>query len=283
MIPTAKDIRELLEGYCLDSKLTVSLTGNIVDTSPTISNVSAFTQVKRNNVIKGVGVPDDTRILSFDETAQTITMDKNATATTVGVALTIEYYASLSDDWLIRRRDRMVVPLVQSWIRQTLQEETTAVEYYSGNGTDIMILNRRHITELVGLEYVSFADDAVANLQESVVLIGDEGILKARNRVLEGFTPAIFIKGTNNIKVTYKYGYANESDIPGEICEAILMMVAAQALVLIGGRGGGGDISVLNFSPSYGTRGKYSHVINQLDKDSYSMLSQHFTYVGGAG
>lgn len=282
-IPTAKDIRDLLEGYCLDTQLTTTFTGDLISGSPVIAAVDSFTNVKRNNTLSGNGIPTGTRILSFDEIAQTITMDANATASASGVTVTIGYFKFLSNDWLIQRRDRRIIPWIESRINQKISAEASVTEFYSGNGGPILILNRRPIKEVTALTYVSFADETTGNLINSIEAILEEGILVARRRLLESTDPTTFVKGTNNIKITYTYGFSDIDTQAPEICEAIMMMVAAAALNHIGARTGGGVLSVQQYSRNFGQRGKYGDAIVELERDAYALLQGHFTHIVGAG
>ncbi len=193
----------------------------------------------------------------------------------------------VSEEWISSRMYRTVIPWITKRTGLSLGEEKTITEYYSGNGTGIMILNRKPINEITGLEYVSFADDAVANLIQSVELIKAEGILISRRRLLESTDPTTFVKGTNNIKVTYKYGLTNLVDSDGnealDIGEAIISMTAAKVLSFLGARTGGGSPSIQAYSRSFGNRGKYTDIINILERDAYAILSNYFTHTVGAG
>lgn len=58
-------------------------------TTPTVlSNVSSFNNVSVGAALSGDGIPSNTTVVSFDETAGTITMNNAATATATGVTIT---------------------------------------------------------------------------------------------------------------------------------------------------------------------------------------------------
>lgn len=280
-IPTALEVRELLEGYCLDDRAETAFTANTTAGSVTLVNISSFTNVKRNVEIVGPGIPGGSRVLSFDSGAGTITMSKAATADATSVSLVVVSYASISDDWIIRRRDRFVVPWVEKVTGLSLAGTQQHEEYLSGNGREILVLSRKPVASLDSLEYVTYADDDTTSLAESVELVPDEGILISRAGVIETQDPAIFPKGRYNIKVKYTVGYAAD-EVPCDLAEAISMMVASQVLVSIGARTGGGSLTVRDHGRQYGARGKYTDAINQLDKDAYAILTNYFSHVVGA-
>lgn len=65
----------------------VSFTGDTTDTSPIITNVSALTGLYVGQIITGVGIGADARILSIDSATQiTLTEDSTATDTTVSLS-----------------------------------------------------------------------------------------------------------------------------------------------------------------------------------------------------
>jgi len=65
----------------------VTMTGDVANGSPTISNVSSFTSVDVGEEIAGTGIPTGAVIAAYDSTAATITLNVNATATNTGVTL----------------------------------------------------------------------------------------------------------------------------------------------------------------------------------------------------
>ncbi len=186
----------------------------------------------------------------------------------------------ISDAWLIKRRDRFIVPVVERVIRQSLMSESTATEYYSGTGGSILILNRRPIIALTSLAYTNYAeiDQFVINVN-SIQVVADEGILKARYDFREDNWRPIFAKGNHNIRVSYTYGYET---VPDDIQEAILYLCVEQALGFIANRTGGGtSLSTQGYNRSYGPRGKYSNVRNDLHRQAFSILRNYMTSVVG--
>ena len=120
----------------------------------------------------------------------------------------------ISDAWVEEERDYVIVPFVESIIKTSLSSETTATEYYSGNGTDIIILNRRgNINSIDTIEFVDGADIVGSVSVQSVELINNEGIIKSKTNLSEGMVFTVFPKGNHNIKITYKYGNTIEDDV----------------------------------------------------------------------
>ncbi len=288
-IPTAQDIRNFLEGYCTETTDTQSLTGDTVINSAVVANIDSR-DLRPLMKLSGIGIPAGTKILtvdSVDASTGQITMDANATANGTGVAITVTHYDIITNDWLVKRRDQMVIPLVERTIGLSLRETSEVTEYHSGVGNSTLIMNRRPIIEVTNITYVSIPNQQqTGNLLASIEVINEEGILRSKVNFNEASFEPIFPRGTNNIKVTYTYGFTDLVDDDSvdavDIHEAILNMVAKQALVFIGARTGGGALSQTNWSRTYGDRGKYTDVINLMDQNAYAILRKYSTGVVGA-
>ncbi len=195
-------------------------------------------------------------------------------------------HSVVSDAWLVKRRDQLVIPIVERAIRQPLVATSEITEYHSGVGNSILILNRRPVIEITNITYVSIPNQQqTGNLLASMELIQEEGIIRSKVNFNEASFEPIFPRGTNNIKVTYTYGFTDLVDDNGveatDIHEAILNMVSKQALVFIGARTGGGSLSQTNWSRNYGDRGRYTDVINLMDQNAYAILRKYSTGVIG--
>jgi len=178
----------------------------------------------------------------------------------------------LSDQWINNTITREVVPFVETTIRQSLTEVKTVTERYSGTGENSLILHRRHIAELVKVEYIRHP--GIANvLYQEVELDGQKGI------IFLTYEGAVFPRGDRNISVTYSYGF---SDPPADIKAAIEMMAGAKVLNFIGARTGGGSVSVQAHSRNFGPGGKYHDVIGPMFKSAYDLLRKYKTGVVGA-
>jgi len=154
----------------------------------------------------------------------------------------------------------------------------TITEYVSGNGTNILYLSRRDIKSLTEVRYVLGGDNQrVLNLS-NVELLADEGMLKAKRNAVETWIMPVFPKGQKNMKIVYTVGY-EDADIPAGIKEAISFLTAEMMLTQIEGRFGGGDTSAEAFSKSYGRRGKYTNIRNELFRLAYYKIRRYGTSV----
>lgn len=280
-IPTAHDIRKYLRGYCIDTESTFSVTGNTTNGSVIISNINTW-QIETQMRISGIGISEGAKVQSVDYISKTgqITIDINATADGTDVALTFNYFSEMTDEWIAKRRDGFVIPYIENAIGQSIAAESEIEEYYSGTGKSILILNRRPIISITNIIYTTIPTEIqTGNLLLSIELIKEEGILKSKINFNEGSFDPVFARGINNIKVKYKYGYA---ETPIDICEVVTIMTAKKILIQIGSRTGGGSISQSSYSRNYGNRGKYTDVINEMDKEVYSILRKYSTSVVGA-
>ena len=106
----------------------------------------------------------------------------------------------MSDSRIEQFRDYDVIPMIESIIRKSMSAETTHTEYYDGNGTSILILNRRNISSLVSIELIGVQDIIGTISVAAIDIIADEGILKARTSLSEGAYFSSFPKGKKNIK-----------------------------------------------------------------------------------
>lgn len=77
------------KGLCNVTRKSISITGDIANTSPTVSNVSSFAGLYNGMSITGTGIPASTTILSMTPGSGTITLSANATATTSTLAITV--------------------------------------------------------------------------------------------------------------------------------------------------------------------------------------------------
>lgn len=77
----------------------ISRTGDITTGSPIITNLSVTSDLSVGQGVEGAGIPTGSFIETIDSASQ-ITISTNATATTVGVALTISWWIDVGDDTL---------------------------------------------------------------------------------------------------------------------------------------------------------------------------------------
>lgn len=280
-IPTANEIRNYLRGYCVDMEDTFSVTGTTVAGQASITGIDT-TKIEPQMRISGTAFAAPVTVLSVD-TAGTdgiITVSAGATTTDAGITFTVTFFSETTNEWITQRRDRTVIPWIERVTGQTITQTTEVEEYYSGNGSSILILNRRPVREITNITYTNIpAETQTGNLLESIELIQEEGILKSRVNFNEGSFDPVFANGKDNIKVRYIYGY---SDTPDDLCEAVLLMTSTRVLNHIGSRTGGGRISQNSYSRDFGPRGKYTDVMNQMDADAFSIIRKYTSAVVGA-
>lgn len=184
----------------------------------------------------------------------------------------------LTNAWIDNCITKDVIPEVEKITRQVFtSSETETTEYYSGNGSDVLILNRRPVNEIVSI--ININSWRNINFLESIELISAQGIIKAKSNYVEVTGLPIFQKGTRNFKITYKYGFADYPDI---IFMAIVKLASAKVLNLIGARTGGGALTVQAFGRNYGSHGKYTDIRKELVVSAYGVLKYYATGVVGA-
>jgi hypothetical protein len=179
--------------------------------------------------------------------------------------------SSISDAWIIDERDNTVIPYVNNFCQTDIQTEQTAVEWYSGNGTDTMILNRRNINSIVSIELVKAYNIFAGISVSSVDIISAEGILKAKTNLNEGLYVVLFPKGKDNIKITYKYG----GSLPNDLKQAVKKLCCILMLDNIEGRTGGGGLGVMAYNKVYGNMGKYSNIRKRLSDQAHTILRRY--------
>jgi len=184
----------------------------------------------------------------------------------------------VSDAWIASQRDGYVIPHIQNILGYTLDAENTVTEYYSGNGTDTLFLNKKGISEITNIETVTGYDVTSAISLSSVVLLSGKGMIKARAGVPEYTDARSFPKGRNNIKITYKIG----GDITAELSFVVKAFSAIMILDNIEGRTGGGSLSVQGFSRDFGNMGRYSNIRKRLNGQAVSILKKYKSSVVGS-
>jgi hypothetical protein len=187
--------------------------------------------------------------------------------------------AILSDLWITARLDNTVIPHVEEVTRQKFSGIATAVEYHSGTGKNILMLDKKPIVSLTVIEYVLGGDNISIMNNAMIEVIADEGILKSKTNYDEAFLLPVFAKGEYNIKVTYTYGYA---DYPGPVKDAVIMLTANMALGHVGSRTGGGNVSGQAYNRTFGNRGKWTEERNDLARQAYALLKPYSTGIVGS-
>ncbi|MBD3278331.1 MAG: hypothetical protein GF388_08530 [Candidatus Aegiribacteria sp.] len=237
--------------------------------------------MKKGFRVSGTGIPNGAVIESIDSSTK-FTIDVNPTASNSGVTVTFTYYKYVSDKWIQDRRDNYVIPWIEDKIRLGITAEQEYTEYHSGNGSSILVLNRKPVNEVTQIRFLetgSVDSDYLADLG-SVELLKDMGIIKAlRNYDEPVYKNPFFPRGTMNIEVTIKAGY---DSMPGDIKEAVMHLTAEALLGLVGNRTGGGSVGVQGYSKSFGKRGKFTEIRNDLARSGIALLRKYMSGNVGA-
>jgi len=188
--------------------------------------------------------------------------------------------AIVSDPWITRQIVDSVVPWVESKIAMPVEGTEQFIELYSGTGSVLLPLDRRPIISLDAISYVNAPDISSSIDVTSILVIKDQGILRARSNFNESNVTPLFWRGKNNIQVTYTAGFAT---INANIKRAILVFAMERTLGLVANRTGGGDLGIKSFNRSYGGRGKYSHHRNELAREGMSLVKSFMTGMVGTG
>lgn len=280
VIPSPRDVRDYLEGYCLDTTDVSTFTVSFTTGDETIALGAPVAALKADMAVSGVGIPTGTVIVSVDYDNNEITISNQVTSDQTDATLTITYNTVLTDSWIIRRRDRKVIPWIQQRTSLNITGERIIEEFISGNGLTTLILSHRPILELVELNYVDSPADYYQNLTQSVAVDTQQGILISKWDVYNASDRTVFQRGIKNVHVKYKVGYADLAAEAPDVCEAITMWLAAEALTLIGTRTGGGNMTMPGSTRTFGDRGKYSEMIKRLEQDTKAILGNYFNLTG---
>ena len=186
---------------------------------------------------------------------------------------------AISDAWVIEHRDSFVIPLMEEKTRQTFYRTAQVTEVYSGNGTTTLTLNRRPVISLDDIRYLVLAINFQNVAVDAIELIGNEGILRSLEAtIIEATTIPVFPKGKSNIEVTYTYGY---TELPPLLQTAIKYFVAEGMLGFIADRTGGGNLSTQGWNRTWGERGKYTNIRNDLARKGLAAMKPFMTGVVG--
>ena len=141
-----------------------------------------------------------------------------------------------------------------------------------------MLLDKRPIVELLDIRYVLGGNNFTILNLAMIEVVSAEGILKSKTNYDEAFLLPLFAKGDYNIKCTYTYGY---DTTPPEVYEAMIYLTAEKALGHLAGRTGGGSPGSA-VPKSFGNRGMFTEVRNDLARQGLSILRKYMTAVVGS-
>lgn len=292
----AYEVLEFLEGYCLDT-LEVSVSEVVTaDAGTDEIIVSGGYDYNTGDILQFAGSDIPAPLVAstyYYAIAVSATRIKVALTwadamigTVIGLTdagsgtITLSKYThtALSPEWIQKRLDNHIIPFVERITRQSFSAREQVVEYYSGNGKNFLILNRKPIVSLDEIRYVLGGSNFTILNLSNIEVIYSEGLLKAKRNYEEAYYLPVFAKGDYNIKITYTHGYTT---CPDPVKEAIIYLSAEQILGFIGARTGGGSITAHTYGRNYGPRGKYQDIRNDLSRQAHGLLSPYMTGVVG--
>lgn len=292
----AYEVIEFLEGYCLDTleaSSSETITADATNNELIVGGGIAYTDGDIV-LVTGTDIPAPlvatTYYYAIYVSATRIKLATSFANAMVGTAIDLTdagsstitlaryAYVALTSDWIQKRLNNFVLPFVERVTRQSFSGQEQITEYYSGNGKNYLLLNRKPIVSLDEIRYVLGGSNfTILNLQNIEVVLA-EGILKAKRNYEEAYYLPVFAKGDYNLKIKYTYGYTT---CPDNVKEAIIYLAAEQILGFIGARTGGGSITAQAYGRNYGPRGKYQDIRNDLARQAYAILQPYMTSVVG--
>jgi hypothetical protein len=165
--------------------------------------------------------------------------------------------------------------------RTSFSGVNTVVEWHDGSGTEELLLDRRNIVQLVNIQVLSIPQTLFIIPVSSIEVLPERGMLRVKIINFEAYTlmAPIFPKGRNNIKVTFTAGF---STLPGDVLNALILRASAFALGNEAALCGGGlSLSLINYSKSFGPRGRYGEVRNDWVSQARSILRKYSTGIVG--
>ncbi|TGL39637.1 hypothetical protein EHQ53_14035 [Leptospira langatensis] len=173
------------------------------------------------------------------------------------------------------------ISYVERITRTSFSGVQTITEWHDGSGTEELMLDRRNINQLVNIQVLSVPQTLFIIPVTSIDVLPTMGMLRIKIINFEAYTlmAPIFPKGRNNIKVTFTAGF---DDFPGDILNAIILLSSAFALGNEAAMCGGGlSLSLINYSKSFGPRGKYGEIRNDWVLQAKSILKRYSTGIVG--
>ena len=273
--PTGQEVRTFLKGFGINTTGSLVLPGILSSGSAIITGIDT-TSLEPLMYVSGPGIQPLSQIQSVDIVDPTngqITLDIVTTSTGLN-ALTFIYFTVISNDWFMKTLTDEIQPIIERITRKKYDGIATVTEYYDGTGSSVLALRRRPIIALVNLSYTNVDSNLYYLSPNAMVVIQDEGILKAKANFNESTYTPIFWKGQRNLRVTYSYGYAS---CPTKIARAILFLMSEAALGQIADFTGGGSLTTQGYSRTFGKRGKYTDIRNSLARRAYALLREEMT------
>lgn len=157
----------------------------------------------------------------------------------------------------------------------------TINEVHDGSGTEELMLNYRPVNEVLAISWLSLPNNILSIPVSAVEIMGQMGVLRVRAINLESYTlqAPVWPKGRSNVKIQYTTGFA---DYPADVKNAICLLASSAVLGYEAAFCGGGlSLSVVNYSKSWGPRGKYENIRNDFVLQARAILKAYQTAVVG--
>lgn len=154
-------------------------------------------------------------------------------------------------------------------------------EIHDGSGTTELMMDFRHIVSIQQITWLNLPNNILSIPVSAIEILPGMGILRVRAINLESFTlyAPVWPKGNSNIKVSYTVGFAT---MPDEVMNAITLLVASMILGEEAAYCGGGiSLGLVNYSKTWGKRGKYTEVRDMWALEARSILRKYQTSVVG--
>ena len=281
LVPAGSDVRALLKGYGFDLTGTLVLNGTYGSGATVVTGINTLS-LEPLMMVSGVGMPGGQLVQSVDVVDPVngqITLTNATTALGSPGLLTFTYFAAASDQWVASERDGFVLPWVTRVTRQVFTGVQTVTEYYDGTGSSVLALRRRPVQSLLSISYTNVDSNLYYLTPSAILLIGEEGLLKAKANFNESTYIPIFYRGDRNVKVTYQVGF---NQVPVDAFKGITCLLAERVLAHQASKtGGGAAMSGQGYNKSFGDAGKYGNRRKELAQEGMACLRQYMTGAGG--
>ncbi len=137
-----------------------------------------------------------------------------------------------SGAWINNRINNWAVPLVERLTNFSLSNQESKTDYFSGTGSKVLILDSKNIVSIDSVEYIGIDPDDPVSSSSAFEFVQSEGLIRS--------TGEPFPRGNKNIKVTYTIGFAS-GNLPDDLHELIVILVADKVLAQNSGKSGGGN------------------------------------------
>jgi len=114
----------------------------------------------------------------------------------------------VKNTWIDNRLNNFIIPWVEKRTRQSFLEIKQTTEFHSGTGSQVILLDRSPIIDLIDIELVRTKGIDIFISLDAIEVIRDEGTLKVKAIIDDFAFSRTFPRGNKNIKVTYTFGFS---------------------------------------------------------------------------